>query len=226
MMTQRMADGICVVLVLGMLLFAAATWSKAPDTFPVHWNIHGEVDRMGGRVEGLLLVPLAAAALALLLRFLPRIDPGRANYANFASAYAWVRVFLAALLTGVYVLMQMAARGRTASVAPAVAFLIGGLFCGLGNLLGKVRPNWFVGIRTPWTLSSAESWTRTHRAGGWIFLVAGLLTMAGAIFLDAGRVIAGLAVMMLLAVLGLTIYSYVVWRGDPDKVPPAGRIAG
>jgi uncharacterized membrane protein len=209
-----------------MLLFAAATWSAAPDTYPVHWNIHGEVDRTGGRAEGLLLLPLVAAALALLLRFLPRIDPGRANYANFASAYAWVRVLVPALLTGVYVLMQMAARGRTASVAPAVTFLIGGLFFGLGNVLGKVRPNWFVGIRTPWTLSSAESWTRTHRAGGWVFLIAGLLTMAGAVFLDVGRVIASLVVVMLLAVLGLAVYSYVIWRGDPDKVPPAGRVAG
>jgi uncharacterized membrane protein len=224
-MTQRTADGVSAVLVLGMLLYAAAAWSEAPASFPVHWNLHGEVDRMGGRAEGLLVMPLVAALVALALRFLPRIDPGRANYANFASAYAWVRVLVLALLAGVYVLMQMAAHGRTASVAPAVAFLTGGLFFGLGNLLGKVRPNWFVGIRTPWTLSSAESWNRTHRAGGWVFVVTGLLTMAGAIVFDAGKVLAGLIAVILLSVLGLAIYSYLVWRGDPDKVPPAGRVA-
>jgi uncharacterized membrane protein len=225
-MTQRKADLLCAFLVLGMLLYAAATWSASPASFPVHWNLHGEVDRTGGRAEGLLAMPALAAAMALTLRFLPRIDPGRGNYANFASAYAWVRVLVVALLSGVYVLIQMAARGRQEAVAPAMTFLVGALFVGLGNVLGKVRPNWFVGVRTPWTLSSAESWTRTHRAGGWVFVLAGLGTMAGALRLDAFKVMAGLGIAMLLAVLGLTIYSYVVWRGDPDKVPPAGRIAG
>jgi uncharacterized membrane protein len=225
-MTQRKADLLCTALVLGMLLYAAATWSTAPSEFPVHWNLHGEVDRSGGRAEGVLLVPLLAAVLALALRFLPRIDPGRANYANFASAYAWVRVLVTGLLTGVYGLMQMAARGRQAGMAPALTFLLGALLLGLGNVLGKVRPNWFVGIRTPWTLSSAESWNRTHRAGGWVFVVAGLLTMAAATFLAAGKVIAFVVHLILVSVLGLVIYSYVVWRRDPDKVPPAGRIAG
>ena len=99
--------------------------------------------------------------------------------------------------------------------------LTGGLFVVLGNLLGKVRPNWFVGIRTPWTLSSKLAWDRTHRAGGWVFVLLGVLTMATAV-LHAGWALRVLGVAGVASLLGLVVYSYVLWRRDPEKTPPAG----
>ena len=109
-------------------------------------------------------------------------------------------------------------------IGTVLPLISGALFVVLGNLLGKVRPNWFFGIRTPWALSSAESWSRTHRLGGWLFLALGLLTMASALAVPRWS-IAVMMALLLAATVGLAAYSYVVWRRDPDKVPPAGRTA-
>ena len=224
MRARWIADVTCAVLIGGMLLFGALTWSGAPDQFPMHWNLHGEVDRYGGRLEGVFALPLLALGVALLLRFVPRIDPGRDNYDNFAGAWATIRVAVVALVTAIYGLVQGAARGAAVDVRTVIPLAVGALLVILGNVLGKVRPNWFFGIRTPWTLSSAESWSRTHRAGGWVFVGLGLLTMTTAV-VAPGRSIVLMVVLILFATLGLAAYSYVVWRRDPDKVPPAGRTA-
>jgi len=224
MKINAMADGVCGALILGMFAWAVGTWRRAPERFPVHWNLAGEVDRMGGRFEGLWLLPLVALGLWLLLLLLPRIDPGRANYANFTSAYATIRVVIVAVQAAIYGTMQRAALGRPVDMGLVAPLLIGGLLLVLGNLLGKVRPNWFVGIRTPWTLSSAESWSRTHRAGGWVFVASGLL-MIGSGFAPSRWPFLGAIGLLLAGVAALVIYSYAVWARDPDKVPPAGRTA-
>ena len=224
MKARWVADVTCAVLVLGMLVYGALSWSGAPARFPMHWNLQGEIDRWGGRFEGLFAMPLIALAVWLLLRFLPRIDPGRANYENFAGAWATLRVATVAVVAAIHGVVQVAARGGDVDVRTVLPLIVGALLVVLGNLLGKVRPNWFIGIRTPWTLSSAESWSRTHRVGGWVFVGLGLLTMASAIAIP-GRSILVMVALILAATVGLAAYSYVVWRDDPDKVPPAGRTA-
>jgi uncharacterized membrane protein len=97
------------------------------------------------------------------------------------------------------------------------------LFVLFGSVLGQVQPNWFVGIRTPWTLSSAESWSRTHRLGGWLFIalgvlfaLTGLLKIGSFAFVVIGAAVAVVAV--------LVVYSYVIWRNDPSRrTTPNGR---
>jgi uncharacterized membrane protein len=205
-----------------MFAMAAATWSSAPDQIPVHWNAAGDVDRYGGKFEGLLLLPLMATGMYLLLRFVPRVDPGRANYAGFAPTYALIRIATLVVMAAIYAVMHMWLRGREVSINAVVPSLIGALFIVLGATMGKLRPNWFVGIRTPWTLSSKTAWVRTHRIGGWLFILQGLALMMLVPFFEprlAFRVLIAGAVTIALWSL---VYSYIVWRGDPDKVPPAG----
>ena len=209
-------------IVAAMFGWAAFAWSSAPERIPMHWNLSGEIDRYGGRFEGMLAIPLIALAVYLGLTFLPRIDPGRENYATFAGAYTLVRVTLAAIFGTVYVIIQSASRGRSVDVAFVLGIGLGVFFVVLGNVMGKLRPNWFVGIRTPWTMSSAESWNRTHRAGGWVFVTIGILTMAAG-FVGGKAALPIAMALLLLATAGLVIYSYRVWRSDPEKVPPAGR---
>jgi len=101
--------------------------------------------------------------------------------------------------------------------------VMGGLFIVIGGVMGKIRPNWFVGVRTPWTLSSKVSWSRTHRLGGWLFIFVGLATMM------AGFVHARVALWILIGgLIGSTVwtvvYSYVSWRRDPEKIPPTNTL--
>ena len=211
------------VLLAAMFALAAATWGSVPARIPVHWNLVGQVDRYGGRFEGVLAMPLVAAAVYLLMLWLPRLDPGRANYETFAGAYATFRLAVLAVLAGIYGVVQLWAHGREVSVATWAPLLVGALLVVVGSLLGKLRPNWFVGIRTPWTLSSKVSWTRTHRLGGWLFIGLGVLTMAMAML--GMRWAFGTMLAALVAVaIGLVVYSYRVWRKDPEKMPPAGTL--
>jgi uncharacterized membrane protein len=209
------------LLLAGMLTLAVAAWPTAPDRIPMHWNVAGQVDRYGGRFEGLFAIPLLALAIYLLMAFLPRIDPGRANYAVFAGPYATLRLLLLVVLAAIDVLMQLIMRGVPVAIEVWMPLIVGALLVLVGNLLGKVRPNWFVGIRTPWTLSSKRAWDRTHRAGGWVFILLGLAFMATALVHTTASVQLAFVVVVL-ASLGLTVYSYLVWRRDPDKTPPAG----
>lgn len=211
------------LLLAAMFALAAAAWHTAPDRIPMHWNLAGHVDRYGGRFEGLLAIPLLALAIYGLMILLPRLDPGRANYAAFGPAYSTLRLLLLVVMAALYGLVHLWMRGVHAPIGVWVPLIVGALFIVIGNLLGKVRPNWFVGIRTPWTLSSKVAWTGTHRAGRWVFIFMGALMMLCAA-LPAGWFIWTMAGAGVTGVLGLVVYSYVLWRRDPEKTPPAGTL--
>ena len=213
------------VLLAGMLVLAAMTWSQAPDQIPVHWGMNGEVDRYGGKFEGLLLLPLVAIGIYLLFLVLPKLDPGRANYAQFAGAYTMLRFSIIVFLALVDAVILLWIRGLTVSMNNLIPISLGGLFVVIGSVLGKIRPNWFVGIRTPWTLSSKLAWTKTHRLGGWVFMLAGTILVAAGVLNSAPVRTAAIAVTGV-GILGTVVYSYVLWRGDPDRVPPAGTLPG
>jgi uncharacterized membrane protein len=103
--------------------------------------------------------------------------------------------------------------------------MLGLLLVGLGGMMGKIRPNWFVGIRTPWTLSSKAAWVKTHRLGGFLMVAAGILTMASTLL--GPRVAFGTMIATLVAsTVGSAAYSWHVWKHDPDKLAPAGSLPG
>lgn len=207
-----------LALVVAMFVASAAAWPFAEDRIPIHWNASGDVDGYGGKAEGLLLVPGIAAAIWLLLAFIPRFDPGRRNYASFGSAYFFTRLAILGFMGALHAGIVSLALGADFDIYALFPFGIGALFIVLGNLMPKFRPNYFAGVRTPWTLASAKSWTATHRLAGRLFMLLGVLFAAmffvrevWAVFVVVGAT--GVAVVAMFA------YSYVVWRDDPDRVP-------
>lgn len=210
-----------ILIVAAMFTGSALVWPTAPDEIPMHWNVSGEVDRYGGKGEGLFLLPFIGLGIYLGMRYMPRVDPGRANYARFSGVYSALRAGILLLMAVIHATVLLWAVGRPVNVAAIAPFGVGGLFLLIGGVLGKVRPNWFVGVRTPWTLSSKQSWVRTHRLGGWLFMALGVMFItAGATeVVPFGHVAAGAVITV---VVVLVVYSYLVWRADPDKQPPAG----
>ena len=101
-----------------------------------------------------------------------------------------------------------------------VQVALGALLVVIGSVMGKIRPNWFVGVRTPWTLTSKRSWLKTHRLGGWLFMIWGLIQIPVGLLLPGARIFTLVAALAVIATL--LIYSYVVWRNDPDKLPAVG----
>jgi len=203
---------------------AAWAWPHMPDRVPVHWNAEGHADGFGGRSEAVLLPSAIVAGAYLLLRFLPVIDPGRENYRSFAGAYDFIRLAIVAAIGAMAVMVALAGAGVMEMRADLTLALVGGLFVALGGAFGKVRPNWGIGFRTPWTLSSLRAWNGTNRLGGWLFVVTGLLTMVTAIVHRAwaDRV---LMTCVWTSVAVTLVYSWWAWWRDPDKVSPDGIIA-
>ncbi len=214
------------LIIATMFIAAGVLWPTIPSRVPIHWNASGQADGFGGKFEGLLLMPLITIGLYLLLFFIPRIDPGRANYAQFAGAYLVVRYVVLVVDVGIYILTILAIKGVGIDMSRAVMSTTAVMFIVFGQVLGKIRPNWFVGVRTPWTLSSKRSWVRTHRVAGWLFTLSGILFLALAIIgIGAAMVWIMLSVLGVMVVF-LVVYSYVEWRNDPEKTPPSGTLPG
>jgi len=212
--------------VLLAILFglSAGLWTSAPEQIPVHWNIAGEVDRYGGKFEGLLAIPLMALGMYALFRFLPLIDPNRDNYEKFAGAYQSVRLSLTVFLSGLQAAILAVAFGWPVSMDLLVMGGVGLLFIVFGNLMGKLQPNWFVGVRTPWTLSSKTSWVKTHRLAGWLFIGLGLLFVLGGLVRSPWMILV-VVLASLASAAWMIIYSYLVWRTATDRVPPTESAA-
>jgi uncharacterized membrane protein len=204
-------------LVAAMFAVAAASWPAAPERMPIHWNIHGEVDGYGSRFVGLLLLPIVALGVYALMVVLPRFDPLRANYASFAGAYNLIRIAILAFLAGIYVVTVLAALGYSINMTTVVGLGVAALFIVLGGTMRSIQPNWFVGVRTPWTLSSKLSWTKTHRLAGWVFVGLGILVGVWG-WVQSGAMLGLMIAAMVLAMTWIVVYSYLVYRRDPDRL--------
>jgi len=208
------------------VLLAAGAWGwLAADpaaSFPVHWGLDGAPDRFARRTEAFGHLPLLGLALTALFVVLPRIDPRQRNLQRSRAPYlaGWIGALW--LLALIQTAMLLHALGRLGEDPDAVIGKLAGagvavLLAVIGNVLGKARPNWFVGVRTPWTLSSDYAWERTHRFS------ARLLTAVGAVGLLAVLLLPPSAGMLTLLVGALgaagasVAYSYLVWRNAPDR---------
>jgi uncharacterized membrane protein len=210
-------------VIAAMFAVAAAAWSHVPERMPIHWNMHGEVDGYGGKFAGLLLVPLLAVGLYLLLLFVPRLDPAYQNYAQFAGTYLALRFAMLLFLAAIFGGIVLAALGYRVQILTVVAWSMAGLFALLGAVMKRLRPNWMVGVRTPWTLSSERSWTKTHRLAGWLFyVIAALMVVWGAMPGAAMFVITMTALGV--SVVALVVYSYRVYCHDPNRLPVRGSL--
>jgi uncharacterized membrane protein len=214
-----------LLILAAAFVWAGFAWDRIPDVIPVHWDLQGEVDGNGGKFSALLLTPIVAVGAYLLMLGLPFIDPGRANYEQFAVPYTVARITLLGFLAVYHVAMQFIAFGYQFNMNVVLFVGAGVVMVILGNMMGKIRPNWFVGVKTPWTLSSKESWTKTHRLAGRLLVIVGLLSIVTA-WSSSLFVFWLNAAALLITVVWSVVYSYLVWKKDPNRIPPAGTSPG
>ena len=200
------------LLALLPLVLVAVFYSRLPDQVPMHWGFDGEINRYGSKNE-LWLTGALGPLFALLFQFLPRLDPKRRNYEKFQTyyeAFSLVLVAFIAVMMGVALLESF--RPGTLSMGRVVSALVGLLFLFVGNIMGKVKPNFFMGIRNPWTLSDPDVWNRAHRLGGGLFFLTGLVTVVSAILLPEPVTFAVLMAGTLLTALIPTVMSYFWYK--------------
>lgn len=210
-----MRKWIPLVIIAVAFAASAAVYRNLPERIPTHWNLSGEVDGWMGRTWGAFLMPLILVAQLGLFYVLPRIDPRAANYTKFKGTYDILIITLMIFMLGIHLLILATALGAGIPITRILPAGMGIVFIVLGNLMPRMRPNWFVGIKTPWTLSSDRVWERTHRFSGRMFVVVGALVALSALLPPAlaNPVLLYAPWVLAVAVLG---YSYIIWRSDPD----------
>ena len=213
-----------LILILAALSLSGilGIYSRLPASIPLHWNVRGQVDSWGPRWNIFLLGGLPLI-VALLMRWLPRIDPKRDSYVKHARTYEILQTLIVLVLIGLGWLTIAAALGATMDVGAIVRVLVGLLFIGLGNFMGRLKRNYFVGIKTPWTLADDEVWRRTHRCGGWVFVIMGAVFVLS-LALPAGPILGVvLGVSTIGGVAYMFLYSWLQWRKlHGDERPEAG----
>jgi uncharacterized membrane protein len=199
---------VLFMLALGL---AAFVYPILPDRIPVHWNIHGEVDKWGSRGFGVFGMLGMFAGCYLLMLVMPLVDPKRANYPKFQPTYRVIRWTIVIVLLAIWCAVLAVACGFPLAIPRLAMALVSLLFIVLGNFIGRVRYNWFVGVRTPWSLSSEEAWRLTHRASGPAFVLGGMLSLVGSLF---GGLYAATAMIIGIcgAILFAVVFSYFAFR--------------
>ena len=202
-------------LIVVALAAAVSVWAfpRLPDTVATHWNLRGEPDGYSSRLSAVLFMPLLILGLTVLFNVLPKLDPRQANYEKFRDSYWLIANAVIAFALVAHGLVLGSGMGYAVHIDRLLPLGIGLLLAFLGNYLTRVEPNWFLGIRTPWTLSSDAVWRKTHRTGGWLFVVGGLVIAAGA-FAPRG-VFLPLAMGTLVVVCVIpVVQSYVLWKRE------------
>lgn len=200
---------VTTVLTLLPMAFGLAVYHKLPAQMPVHWNGAGEVDGYGSRALVVFGVPALMALVNVICQLATLSDPKRANTDGKVRTLVFWLLPLISIVTNTMVLF--AGLGREVKVEVITPLLVGVVFIVLGNYMPKVKQNYTIGIKVPWALHSEENWRRTHRLGGWMFMLSGVaMIIAGfagtelAIGLTLGALVAAAVVPV--------VYSYLLYR--------------
>jgi len=207
-------------LVIAALAVGVSIWAypQLPPTIATHWNVGGTADGFSSRATAVLIMPLVIIGLTGLFNVLPKLDPRRANYAKFIDTY-WLiaNAVILFILIG-HGMIVATGLGYPVKVDRVMPIGIGVLFIVLGNYLTRVEPNWFIGIRTPWTLSSDTVWRKTHRTGGWLMVVGGFV-LAASVFLPQGAFLPLLIAAILIVAVIPVVQSYILWKREQHDRP-------
>ena len=196
-----------------MWAFALAVYARLPRTLPTHWNLGGEVDGWMDKPWGAVMLPLIATSLVAGLHLLRRVDPRRENIERFSGDWYLLLNLLIVFMAAMEVATLGYALGWPIDIGRVMLAMVGLMFVAVGNYLPRIRSNWFMGIRTPWTLSSERVWRATHRVGGRTFVIAGLAMAVGALLPAAARPwLLGPAVVVMVGVP--VVYSWLAWRRE------------
>jgi len=213
-MTTKTTSIIALTMISLALLAGAALWNQLPDPMASHWNASGEVDGYMSKFWGVFLLPLITLGMFVLFMIVPNIDPLKANIAQFRETFNLFIVLIIAFMLYIYGLTLAWSLGyQDFNMSTAMLPFMGVLFIAIGFMLRKAKRNFFIGIRTPWTLSSDFVWDKTHQLGSILFMASGAFTIIGGFF-------GGMTAFWLMFVpligssLFLVIYSYILYRDE------------
>ncbi|VVB96113.1 SdpI/YhfL protein family protein [uncultured archaeon] len=204
------------IIIIGIVLISFAigiyVFPEMPEKIASHWNTRGEVNGYMSKFWGLFLMPIISVGLFLVFMVIPRIDPYKSNIEKFRKYYDNFVLLIIVFLFYIYLLTifwNMSYRFNVITLlSPAFAILL--YYSGV--LIENAKMNYFIGIRTPWTLSSEKVWDKTHKIGGKLFKIAGIIAIAGILF--QSYAIFFILVPVLLAAIYSVVFSYIEYQKE------------
>lgn len=213
-MTTRNTTIIVLLLIAAATLVGLLLWDRLPNMMASHWNVNDQVDGYMPKIWGVFMVPLIALGMFVLFLVIPFIDPLKANIAQFREAFNLFIVLIVAFMVYIHALTLFWSLGYTGfKMSTSMLPAMGLLFIFIGFMLRKAKRNFFIGIRTPWTLSSDRVWDETHRLGAILFMVSGVLAFIGGM-LGGNLAFWMLMIPLLGSTIFLIVYSYVLYQRE------------
>lgn len=206
---MKINDVSLIIIVLSFFI-GAFSYAYMPDLMPTHWNAQGEIDGYMDKFWGLFFLPVISLGIFALFIYLPKFEPRKNNLEAFKDYYEGIALTTVGFLFYIYVLSILAALEYEFNMVQMMAPGFAVLLYYIGITLQRTKSNFFVGIRTPWTISDDTVWEKTHNIGGKLFKVSGIISLFGAFFKE-------IAIILILApILAVTIfvfiYSYLEYR--------------
>jgi len=201
-----------LIIIIACFVIGIYLYPKMPEQMASHWNAQGKVDGYMSRFWGVFLMPFVFVGLALLFIAIPRIDPLKNNIEKFRKYYDGFIILFFIFMLLVY--FQTILWNLGIEISPNLAFpiLMGFLFFYIGVLLENAKRNWFIGIRTPWTLSNDKVWNKTHKLGSKMFKIAGIIALIGFLFQKYATYF--ILIPVLFAAFYLIVYSYFEYQKE------------
>ena len=213
-MSTRNTVIITLALIAIALVFSLAIYSHLPSQTASHWDVNDQVNGSMPRFWGAFMMPLIAVAMLGLFLLIPAIDPLKVNIAKFREIFNAFIVVIVVFMLYIHFLTLLWNLGyQDFRMGTAILPAMGLIFIFSGLLMRKAKRNFFIGIRTPWTLSSDNVWDQTHRVGSWLFIASGILAFAG-MLVPGPTAFMFVLIPVIASAIFLIIYSYILYQKE------------
>ncbi|QSZ28018.1 SdpI family protein [Aceticella autotrophica] len=203
-------DWWLIGIIILIWIFTFAVFHRLPDKIPMHWNISGQVDSFGCKRD-IFVLPSIITIIYFAMLCTPKIDPKKVNYMKFIGAYRLIRAVLVIIFSALYFSATFFALGYNIDMNRIGSLIIPVILIAFGSVMGRLRYNYFVGIRTPWTLSDEEVWDKTHQMGGKLWLITGIIALFASFF-NATWAAVLMFVLLIIAIIVPVLYSYIIFK--------------
>jgi uncharacterized membrane protein len=203
-----------MLLIAIAIIAGVALWNQLPDQMASHWDVNDQVNGTMPKFWGVFMMPLVTLGMMALFLIVPNIDPLKANIAKFRETFNIFIALIIAFMLYIHGLTLAWSLGFTNfKMSAAMLPFMGVLFIAIGYMLKKAKRNFFIGIRTPWTLSSDTVWDKTHQLGSILFMLSGALAIVGGFF---GGMTAFwfLFIPLIGSTVFLVVYSYLLYQDE------------
>lgn len=210
MKKEKIINLIILFLLIAVVGSSFYFYSVLPDKVITHWNFAGEADGWSSKNFYVIFFPALIIFMWLLFKFLPKIDPRAKGYHDFKSAYLAMQLIFMVFFSLVYLISTLVNLNYDISISWMIMTLIGLMFMALGLCMPQLKPNWFVGIKTPWTLSNDYVWQKTHQFGGIMFFIAGLIFIIMPYWPESWYFY--MFILSMFLILSTIVYSYYIFH--------------